>query len=69
MENQIKNINNSRFWPWFGIITLWLSGFGLILFVPQNVTDLIKGVYIGEGTVFIMWAIKETFVYGIKKRK
>ena len=59
---------NSLILTWIGIIGLFLSAIGLIVFAPRD-NLIYYGISIGEGSVFFMWAIKETYVQIIKNTK
>jgi len=56
---------NKKIWRRIGIVTLWFSGVYLITFAPYN-NMFLYGLYIGQGLVYLMWAIKETITEHLK---
>jgi uncharacterized membrane protein len=59
---------NKKIWRWIGILSLLISGFWMILDNPRQ-ENFITGLLIGEGSVLVIWGLKEMFMELIYKTK
>jgi hypothetical protein len=59
METSVQKIKNKKVWRRIGIGFLWISFIFLIVTARDN-TVFNQGLYIGQASVYLIWAIKET---------